>query len=195
MTQRSIPADVSDEQVGKLRVYADLVRVRGIRAGAVAESDREDVWERHVLDSLRAVDALGPLDETALDLGSGGGFPGIPVAIVRPELRVALVESQRRRVAWLEFVTDELALSNVEVVARRIEELRTTVDVCFARALAPPERSWELARPLLRSGGRLVYFAGHRLDRDRLTTKVPVIHIMEALPLDSGGPLVIIGEQ
>ena len=55
--------------------------------------------------------------------------------------------------------------------------------------------TWELARPLLRPGGRLVYFAGRRVDRDRLAAKVPVIRILEDSSLDSSGPLVIIGEQ
>jgi 16S rRNA (guanine527-N7)-methyltransferase len=195
MTQLILLDGIPDEQMDKLRVFAELLSGRGVDLGAVAESDRDVVWERHVLDSLRVAPVLEPSDDSAYDLGSGAGLPGIPLAIARSDLHVGLVESQRRRVAWLEFVRDELALSNVEVVARRIEEVRTTVDVCFARALAAPERSWELARPLLRPGGRLVYFAGSSLDRDRLAAKVPVIHILEAVPLDSGGPLVIIGEQ
>jgi 16S rRNA (guanine527-N7)-methyltransferase len=192
MTRKAL-AGLTADSVRQLQEYVGLLSSRGVDLGAVAESDRGDLWERHVLDSLRALAALDPSDENAFDLGSGGGLPGIPIAIARPGLRVGLVESQRRRVAWLELVVEQLGLLNAEVIPRRIEDIHGTVDVCFARALAAAGRSWDLARPLLRPGGRLVYFAGRALERDRIASIVPVIEILEP-PLDSSGPLVIIGE-
>src|SRR2546427_3519038 len=135
MTQPSLLDGISDGQVNDLRAFAELLSGRGVDLGAVASSDRDVVWERHVLDSLRALVGLVATDETAYDLGSGGGLPGVPVAIARPDIHVGLVESQRRREAWLEFVAEELGISNVEVIAGRIEELEDPVDVCFARAL------------------------------------------------------------
>ena len=193
MTRIGLFQGLSSEQRRMLERVAALLSGRGVDAGVVAESDRGTVWERHVLDSLRAVAALGPGDRTAYDLGSGAGLPGIPIAIACPDLHVGLVESQRRRVAWLELIVDELALPNAAVIHRRIEAIERSADVCFARALAAPGRSWELARPLLRPGGRLVYFAGSSLDRDRTAAIVPVIRFVEPA-LDSSGPLVIIGE-
>src|SRR5207244_13100906 len=96
---------------------------RVVDLGAVAEADRDTMWERHVLDSLRAAPIFEPLDESAYDLGSGAGLPGIPLAIARPDMHFSLVESRWRRVAWLELVTEELSLSNVQVLARRLEDV------------------------------------------------------------------------
>jgi 16S rRNA (guanine527-N7)-methyltransferase len=193
MTQEPILAEVSSAQITTLERFSSLLSGRGVELGVVANADRGDVWKRHVLDSLRALPSVEDPDTAAYDLGSGGGLPGVPIAIARPDLHVGLVESQRRRVAWLELVVEELGISNVGVVARRIEDVRDPVDLCFARALAPAERSWELARPLLRKGGRLAYFAGQTFDPDRVAPDIPVIRILET-PLDSGGPVVIIGE-
>src|SRR5207244_2433469 len=79
MTQPSLLDGISDGQVNDLRAFAELLSGRGVDLGAVASSDRDVVWERHVLDSLRALVGLVATDETAYDLGSGGGLPGVPV--------------------------------------------------------------------------------------------------------------------
>src|SRR5204862_348601 len=93
---------------------------------------------------LRAQDRARRPDGDAYDLGSGAGLPGIPVAIARPYLRITLVDAQRRRVAWLEMVVEELGLTNAVARQARVEDLRDPVDVCLARAFAPLERSWPL---------------------------------------------------
>jgi len=184
-----------EPQEAALRRFEGLLRDRGIGLGLVAAADKDVIAERHVRDSLRALAAIGPRGRTALDLGSGAGLPGIPLAIARPELHFGLVESQRRRVAWLELVVDELGLKNVEVIHDRIEDVKASVDLCFARALAPPGRSWKLARPLLRPGGRLVYFAGASLDLGVIAKIAPIVRILQEPGLDSTGALVIIGDQ
>jgi 16S rRNA (guanine527-N7)-methyltransferase len=177
-----------------LQAFAALLEERGVRLGLVGEGDREHLWERHVADSFRAVATLRPGDRDAYDLGSGGGLPGIVVAIARPSLRVTLVETQRRRVGWLELVIEELGLENAVARQARIEDLSDPVDVCFARALAPIERAWELARPLLRPGGRLVYFAGRSFDPAATEGLAADIRILEESDLESSGPLVIIAD-
>ena len=93
------------------------------------------------------------------DLGSGGGLPGIPIAVLRPSLRVALVEATRKKAAFLDIVTRELGLANVEVLSVRAEDLgrdpanRARYDAVTARALAPVRVLVEYALPLLRLGG------------------------------------------
>ena len=116
--------------------------------------------ERHVRDSLRALKCLAPADRLLVDIGAGAGLPGIPVAIVESHREVVLVEPQHRRAAFLELAVAELGLTNVSVEVARAEALALKGDVCFARALAPPPKAWRLAEPLLRPGGRLLYFAG-----------------------------------
>jgi 16S rRNA G527 N7-methylase RsmG len=77
-----------------------------------------------------------------------------------PELRMILVESKTRRAAFLEMVVESLALTNVDVMATDGSALRLRAQMCLARALAPPVRSWRLAAPLLLPEGRLAYWAG-----------------------------------
>src|SRR5262245_17499165 len=153
------PPTVLDEgQLGLLGRYERLLVDRAVGAGMVAAADVPRIHERHVLDALRAAVAVGPEDRDADDLGSGAGLPGGVVAIACPGLRVALVERRRNRAAFLELVVEELRLLNATVVAKGSEGLSEPVDLAFARALAPPQQAWALAEPLLRPGGRLVYF-------------------------------------
>lgn len=174
-----------------LLVLAQLLQERGVRVGVISPADAERILERHVLDCLRAVVALEPSDETAYDLGSGGGLPGLVVAIARPSLQVGLVEASRRRVAFLELAVEELELKNATIVPGRIERLSQSVDACFARALAPLSRSWQLAMPLLRPGGRLVYFAGERFRGPVAQPGAHNVRVLEAPLLERAGPLVI----
>ena len=144
----------------RLQLFARLLQDRAVPAGFVAASDAGRLWERHILDSLRAAEAFTDANAVAYDLGSGAGLPGIPLAVVRPGCSFVLCESHRRRVAFLELAVERLALENVEVRPGRVEDLAPGADVITARAFASLERCWAAARPLLTTGGRLVYFAG-----------------------------------
>ena len=95
-----------------------------------------------------------------VDLGSGAGLPGLPLAIAEPARRFVLVEPRKRRAAFLEWAIAELGLTNARVEAIAAEQFRTSVPLCTARALAPMEACWRLASPVLEQGGRLLYFAG-----------------------------------
>src|SRR5206468_7135026 len=113
---------------------------------------------------LRAAPLLGSAPKLVADLGSGAGLPGVPLAIVRPDLTFRLVDVRRRRVAFLELVLDTLHISNVEVVQGRIELLTPPIDVCLTRALADPVTAWSLAEPLLARDGKLISWAGRGFD-------------------------------
>jgi len=159
---RAPPLDRETE--AQLRRYEQMLRSRAIPLGLIGGADRDRLWERHILDSLRGTAAIRPNDADAYDLGSGAGLPGIPIAIARPGLRMRLVESRRNRAAFLELVVEQLGLEKVEVVAGRVEELTQPVDLCFARAFADALGAWKAAEPRLLPGGRLVYFAGETFD-------------------------------
>lgn len=182
-------------QADALAAFEALLRDEGSSRGVVARGDVDRLFERHIADSLRAVGGVERDDTAAYDLGSGGGLPGIPIAIALPDLRVSLVERRANRASFLRSVVEALDLSNARVVPSPIEELDAAADVCFARALAPLPRSWALARRLLRPGGRLVYFAGSRFDpaaAGRVSAGAPV-RILRHAAVASGGPLVIMG--
>jgi 16S rRNA (guanine527-N7)-methyltransferase len=181
-------------QAERLIEFERLLVDRAIPAGIVARSDAPRIRERHLLDCLRASPVPGRGDR-CYDLGSGGGLPGLVVAIARPDLRISLVERRARRVAFLELALEVLAPGNAEVVPTPLEELEGPADVCFSRALGPLGRVWASARPLLRPGGRLVYFAG----REPVAVEIPEDAVLVAElahpVLESAGPLVIMARQ
>jgi 16S rRNA (guanine527-N7)-methyltransferase len=120
----------------------------------------------HLADSLVALD-LAPVRQARViaDLGAGAGLPGLPLAVALPGAQVTLVESVGRKGAFMQRCIDAMGLSNAEVVIARAEEWREgigTCDVVTARALAPLNALLEYAAPLLRDGGLLVAWKGHR---------------------------------
>ena len=187
--------ELTPEAEGRLLAYEQLLRERGVDLGVVSANDAPRLRSRHILDSLRAMGTIRPQDSDAYDLGSGGGLPGVVIAAALPFLEVTLVETRRRRAAFLELVIERLELQNASVLASRIEDLTWPVDVCFARALAPAAESWALAGRLLRPGGRLVYFAGDEVDRALVVPEGAQIEVRETPVLESAGPLVIMTRQ
>ena len=129
--------------------------------GLTAVSDRDEARRVHVDDALAAVDALGA--GPVVDVGSGGGSPGIPIAVARPDLRVDLLEAQRRKCAFLEAAAAELP--NVSVVCARAEahgrgDGRDAYGTAVAQALAPPPIALEWCLPLVRPGGKVILLTG-----------------------------------
>lgn len=148
----------------RLAALVDLLETQAIPRGLIGRGDAGSVLERHVLDSLRAAPLIRRGDGLAYDLGSGAGLPGLVLAITRPHCRFVLVESRSRRAGFLELAVERLGLPNVDVAARRAEDLEEPADVATSRAFAPLGRAWKIAHRLLRPGGRLIFFAGAGLD-------------------------------
>jgi 16S rRNA (guanine527-N7)-methyltransferase len=192
---RALGVTIESARAADLIEFERLLAHPGAKRGVISRADVSRLRERHILDSLRAAAIPSPTTRTAYDIGSGGGLPGIVVAIACPSLHVRLVEPRRNRAAFLQSAIEIIGLRNAEVVGRRIEELTDRVDLCFARAVAPLEQSWQLARPRLATGGALVYFAGSSFDPSEVE-RLPEggdWDIRPAPPIASGGPLVIIG--
>jgi 16S rRNA (guanine527-N7)-methyltransferase len=160
----------------------------------VASSDRDHLRERHVLDSLRAIPHLGPTEQPVVDLGSGAGLPGIPVAVARPDLIVTLAEPRQLRAAFLELVVERLSLPNVRVFPKPAEELAADAGVCLARGFADLSRTWAVARGLLRADGSLLYWAGTTFVTDQVPEGARIAAI-GGPTLESGGPIVIMTRQ
>jgi 16S rRNA (guanine527-N7)-methyltransferase len=123
---------------------------------------REQMWSRHVDEVFDLLEVAAPAHGSrVVDIGSGGGVPGIVVAVVRPDLRVTMLEADKRKSGFLMHVAGLLALGGVEVDAIRAEDAgrragtREAFDLATSRAAAPPDVLCELALPLLRIGGSL----------------------------------------
>ncbi|RFC64536.1 16S rRNA (guanine(527)-N(7))-methyltransferase RsmG [Fulvimarina endophytica] len=155
--------DVSRETWERLDRYVALLTEWQTRMNLVAPASLAEVWERHVADSLQVTDLL-PAFETLTDLGSGGGFPGIVIAIMRPEARVHLVESVGKKAGFLRAVAEDLGLST-HVHARRIEacgQVLARSDLVTARALASLDKLCSLVEPHLKPDARCFFAKGAR---------------------------------
>jgi 16S rRNA (guanine527-N7)-methyltransferase len=130
--------------------------------GLTSIRDPEEAWRVHVEQSLAALPVLRELEGAIVDVGSGGGAPGFPLAAVLPEREVILLEANGRKVSFLERIASEFP--NVRVVRSRAEEHGETYEVAVARALAPPPVAAELCLPLVREGGSVVLYVGPSAD-------------------------------
>jgi 16S rRNA (guanine527-N7)-methyltransferase len=195
---RRLGIDLSAAQAIQMADYQELLLQRAFSAGLVANSDRERLYERHLLDSLRAAPIFRRSDRLAYDLGSGAGLPGIVLAIALPSCRFVLTETRSRRAAFLELAVERLGLGNVAVHAATAESLPNGADVITARAFASLERTWSMAAELLHAGGRLIYFAGEGLlNPERLARSAPgpPRHVRVHTVLETSSPLVMMTLQ
>ncbi len=158
--------DLTDAQVGQLTAHLDLLDEWGARMNLTAIRDRPSQITKHLLDSLSVRPFLR--GERIADIGSGAGFPGIPLAVVEPGRRFTLVESTGKKCRFLEHVRDALGLANVEVVQARAEAFKPAerFDTVLARAVASVAELVKLAGPLVAGGGRLLAMKGRYPDEE-----------------------------
>lgn len=154
---------VFGDRYDKAVAFADLLTEHGVERGLIGPREVDRLWERHLLNSA-VVAELVPPDSRVVDVGSGAGLPGIPLAIARPDVQLTLLEPMARRVAWLTECVDALGL-DVTVLRGRAEEgpVRERLsgsDVVTARAVAPLDRLSRWCLPLLRPGGLMVALKG-----------------------------------
>lgn len=156
-------AQVFGDSAPKVEAFASLLAAEGELRGLIGPRELPRLWTRHLLNSS-AVASFVPTGARFADIGSGAGFPGVVVAIMREDLDVHLVEPMDRRTTWLEYVANELSLENITVVRARAEELHGTVsfDAVSARAVAALKKLVPWTAPLIAPGGRLVALKGER---------------------------------
>jgi 16S rRNA (guanine527-N7)-methyltransferase len=176
----------------RLVEFGEFLLLENQSTNLVGAKSLDDLLAAHFLDSLAPiVDA--ELKSPIIDVGSGGGFPGIPVAMAFPESRVTLFEPRAKRAAFLLKAARELGLSNVEVekttaeTAGRSASWRGIAGTVLIRALATPGEALELGLPLLRSEGLLVLYLGRLALPDPVhleTAKLLGGELMKASPVD-----------
>ena len=178
--------ELTDAQRRALLAHLDLLDEWNSRFNLTAIRDREQQITKHVLDSLSVRPWLR--GTRIADVGSGAGFPGIPLAIVEPSRRFALIESTGKKCRFLEAVRDALALENVDVVQGRAElqKPEPRFETVIARAVGPLADLVRYAGPLLASGGRLLAMKG-RHPADELTRKLNGWKVVEVSRLTVPG--------
>ncbi len=145
--------------------YAHWLADAGVTRGLLGPREVPRIWGRHLVNSAAVAPAL-PDDALVVDIGSGAGLPGIPLALVRPDLHMVLVEPLLRRVTFLTEVLADLELP-VQVRRARAEQLdAASADAAVARAVAPLDRLARATLPALRPGGVLVALKGQTVDEE-----------------------------
>lgn len=140
--------------------YVDILASTGIEWGLIGPRESERLWDRHILNSA-ALSGLIADEHSVADVGSGAGLPGIPLATLRPDLRLTLIEPLLRRFTFLAQTVEELGIANrVEVIRSRAEDHRGMYDVVVARALAPLDRLIDWCNPLRAPRGVILAVKG-----------------------------------
>lgn len=158
---------LAGDRIETLRAFTHDLAERGEILGLIGPLELPRLWTRHVLNSA----VMAPLLETGMkvaDIGTGGGMPGLVLAIVRPDVEFHLIEPMERRCAWLTEQVERLKISNVEVLRGRAEEYHDAfeVDVVTARAVTALRKLIPITVPLLRDGGQTMFLKGSGVDAE-----------------------------
>jgi 16S rRNA (guanine527-N7)-methyltransferase len=180
---------LSDEQTAKLSQYLDLLLAANEKMNLTRIESREAAEIAHVADALTLLPFLPPGPHKLADVGSGGGVPGIPLAIARPDATVLLIESTQKKAIFLKDAAAQLGLANVSVSSRRAEDVghsnsRETCDVVTARAVGAMVFLVEWCLPLVKKRGKLLAMKG-----PRIAEELPAAQ--KAIKLLGGGPAVV----
>jgi 16S rRNA (guanine527-N7)-methyltransferase len=156
---------VTESQARQFAVHGQCLLEWNRRINLTAITRPEDVAVKHFLDAIAPLVHL-PAQGRLLDIGTGGGFPGLPLKVMRPELSVTLIDGVRKKINFVKHVIRQLGLENIQALQVRAEALECDrayaggFQMIVCRALADPERLFELAAPLLAPGGRIVAYQG-----------------------------------
>lgn len=147
-------ADFTDEQISQFRQLEALYKEWNEKINVISRKDIDSLYEKHVLHSL-AIAAVCSFDDGAevVDIGTGGGFPGIPLAIFFPKVKFLLADSIGKKIKVVQEVASAIGLKNVTTVHGRVEEIKgRTFDYAVSRAVAPLGDLWKWINPLIRPG-------------------------------------------
>ncbi len=206
VAERLVAAGVNltEAQLGLVGDYLARLLAMNERMNLTAIVDPAEAWTRHAEDALSLVPMLAELPKGArvADVGSGGGVPGIPLAIAFPDLPFSLIESTRKKAGFLQDMARALDLRNVTVLPERAEyigesRMRGTFDAVTARAVSKLSLLVPLTAPLLRDGGRLLFIKGQRADEELVEAEAALraSHVIHCQTLSTPTGRVVVLEK
>ena len=167
--QETIDWCPNEQQQSQLQLLYLAVITANQKLNLTRITEPADFWEKHLWDSLRGVGTLinDALALKVIDIGTGAGFPGLPIAIARPDWQLTLVDSTAKKIGFIESVAPELSLINIHAIVSRIEEVgqekshRHQYDLALIRAVASVNICAEYALPLVKIGGNAILYRGN----------------------------------
>lgn len=168
LVEKHLGVILSENQQFQFQVLQDELSVWNEKINLTAIKDAKGIQEKHFFDSLTCFMGFEEWPESLIDVGSGAGFPGLPIKFVIPDLRLTLVESVDKKAAFSRHIVEKLSLTGVAVLSKRAEEVgrmpehREAYDIAIARAVAPAATLAEYLLPLTKVGGRCLMQKGTR---------------------------------
>lgn len=169
----SLGINLGDLEIERFIKYKDLLKEWNTKINITAITDDDEIDIKHFLDSLTPFDTeLFNGNKKVIDIGTGGGFPGLPLKIVNTDLDITLLDSLNKRITFLNEVITELGLDGIEAIHGRAEELsirppyREQFDICVSRAVASLDTLSEYCIPFVKVGGYFVSMKGPDMDEE-----------------------------
>lgn len=163
---KELNIDISEENLRKFQVYSNLLKEYNKKFNLTSITEDKEIYLKHFYDSLCLFKVKKLFDNlTLLDIGTGAGFPGIPIAIVNPNIEVTLLESNAKKCGFLKIVKDALNLKNIKIINARAEDYtqktREKFDIVTSRAVAHLQVLAELETPALKVNGYFLPLKSH----------------------------------
>lgn len=164
-SMKSIGIELTDSQLNAFETYYDMLIDRNKVMNLTAITEFDEVMDKHFLDSVYLFRSIKlEADYKLIDIGTGAGFPGIPLKIVFPELKITLLDSLNKRVGFLNDLIEELNLNDIEAIHGRAEDIardkayRASYDIAVSRAVANLSTLSEYCLPFVKIGGKFVSY-------------------------------------